>query len=35
KTLGFIHPRTKEYLEFDSPLPQYFEDFLSELRKNE
>ncbi len=35
KTLGFIHPRTKEYLEFDSPLPKYFEDFLTELRNNE
>ncbi len=35
KTLGFTHPRTKEYLEFDSPLPKYFEDFLNELRNNE
>ena len=35
KTLGFTHPRTKEYLEFDSPLPKYFEDFLNELRSNE
>lgn len=34
KTLGFTHPRTKEYLEFDSPLPKYFEDFLNELRSN-
>ncbi len=24
KTLGFIHPRTKEYMEFDSPLPDCF-----------
>ncbi len=29
KKIGFIHPRTKEYLEFDSPLPEYFEDFLN------
>lgn len=35
KSLGFIHPRTKEYLEFDSPLPQYFEDFLNEIRQDE
>ncbi len=24
KTLGFIHPRTKEYIEFSSELPEYF-----------
>ncbi len=24
KTLGFIHPRTKEYIEFNSELPAYF-----------
>lgn len=24
KTIGFIHPRTKEYMEFDAPLPVYF-----------
>lgn len=24
KTLGFIHPSTKEYMEFDSELPSYF-----------
>lgn len=23
--LGFVHPVTKEYLEFTAPLPQYFE----------
>ena len=34
KTLGFIHPRTKEFLEFESPLPDYFEDKLNELRNN-
>lgn len=33
KTLGFIHPRTGEELEFDSPLPDFFEEFLEELRK--
>lgn len=24
KTIGFIHPSTKEYMEFDAPLPNYF-----------
>lgn len=33
KTLGFIHPRTKEYVEFDAPLPEYFEKILRQLRK--
>ncbi len=33
KTLGFIHPRTGAYMEFDSPLPTYFETILTELRK--
>ena len=32
KTLGFIHPVTGEYMEFDSPLPAYFEDFLNKNR---
>ena len=27
KKLGFIHPETKEYMEFSSELPQYFLDF--------
>ena len=31
KVIGFIHPRTNEYLEFDSPLPEYFVDFLNKL----
>jgi len=30
--LGFVHPRTKEYLEFESPLPAYFEELLEKLR---
>ncbi|MEG0229798.1 MAG: RluA family pseudouridine synthase, partial [Oscillospiraceae bacterium] len=25
--IGFIHPRTNEYLEFSSPLPEYFQAF--------
>jgi 23S rRNA pseudouridine1911/1915/1917 synthase len=31
KTLGFIHPTTKEYMEFDSELPKYFTDHLESL----
>ncbi|MFS0879903.1 RluA family pseudouridine synthase [Bacillus sp. 7586-K] len=30
--LGFIHPRTKEYLEFEAPLPNDFEEVLKEIR---
>ena len=26
--LGFIHPSTGEYMEFQAPLPDYFEDLL-------
>lgn len=32
KTLGFIHPRTNEYMEFESELPQYFKDIIEKLR---
>jgi len=32
--LGFIHPRTKEYLEFEAPLPGDFEQLLEDLRNN-
>lgn len=32
KKIGFIHPRTEEYMEFDSPLPDYFVNFLKRLR---
>ena len=28
RVLGFIHPRTKEYVEFEAPLPKYFERLL-------
>ncbi len=28
KTIGFIHPKTKEYLEFDSELPKEFNEIL-------
>ena len=28
-TLGFIHPRSKEYVEVNAPIPEYFERLLS------
>lgn len=31
KTLGFIHPDTNEYVEFDSELPEYFQALLDKL----
>lgn len=27
KVLGFVHPRTGEYMEFEVPLPEYFENY--------
>ena len=32
KTLGFIHPTTHEYMEFDSPLPSCFENILKQFK---
>lgn len=32
KTLGFVHPMTKEYIEVEAPLPEYFEHMLSVLQ---
>ena len=33
KKIGFIHPTSGKYLEFDSELPQYFKDILDKIRK--
>ncbi|MBR6102750.1 MAG: RluA family pseudouridine synthase [Ruminococcus sp.] len=33
KKVGFIHPSTNEYMEFDSELPEYFTKLLDQLRK--
>ena len=33
--IGFVHPRTNEYLHFTSPLPDYFTDFLAELERKQ
>ena len=32
KVIGFVHPKTNEYLEFDSELPEYFTKFLKEKK---
>ncbi|MGN0624500.1 MAG: RluA family pseudouridine synthase [Oscillospiraceae bacterium] len=32
KKIGFIHPTTKEYMEFDSELPDYFIKILNKLK---
>ncbi|MBA9024942.1 RluA family pseudouridine synthase [Peribacillus huizhouensis] len=32
--LGFVHPRTKEYIEFEAPLPKEFIDVLDYLSKS-
>lgn len=31
-TLGFIHPKTGEYMEFSAPLPEYFDKLLKKFR---
>lgn len=33
QVLGFKHPRTKEWLEFTSPIPTYFNEILEKLRR--
>ncbi len=33
RVIGFIHPSTGEYMEFDSGLPPYFTAFLEKLRR--
>ncbi len=30
KKIGFIHPKTNEYMEFESELPDYFKSFMTE-----
>ncbi len=31
QVIGFIHPRTGEYMEFEAPLPEYFTELLHKL----
>ncbi len=33
KILGFIHPTTKEYMEFEAPTPEYFSKLIQKLRQ--
>ena len=33
KTIGFIHPTTGKWMEFDSEIPQYMKDFMSTLEE--
>ncbi len=34
RLIGFIHPRTNEYMEFEAPLPEYFANLIIKLKKN-
>ena len=29
--LGFVHPRSNEYMEFKSELPDYYQEYIKEL----
>ena len=31
RKIGFVHPRTGDYMEFSSELPDYFQNFLNKL----
>ena len=31
RILGFVHPSTGAYVQFDAPLPEYFEELLKKL----
>ena len=32
--IGFVHPRSGEYMEFEAPLPEYFTKFMKQQRFN-
>ena len=32
-SIGFVHPKTGEYMEFSAPLPEYFQEVVTALRK--
>lgn len=34
-TIGFLHPRTEEYMEIDAPLPEYFKQLEKRLRNGQ
>lgn len=31
KTIGFIHPTTKEYVEYEAPIPEYFKNLIENV----
>ena len=33
RVIGFVHPKTGEYMEFTSDLPEYFTDFLKKMEE--
>ncbi|MDE6776919.1 MAG: RluA family pseudouridine synthase [Oscillospiraceae bacterium] len=33
RKIGFVHPRTNEYLEFERPAPEYFQKLLNKFEK--
>jgi 23S rRNA pseudouridine1911/1915/1917 synthase len=35
QTLGFTHPRTHKFMEFECPLPDYYKQYLDELENEE
>lgn len=35
KTIGFIHPSNNKYVEFEAPLPDYFEKLLIQLKNHQ
>lgn len=35
KMLGFVHPETEEYMEFDSELPEYFQAIINKIESVE
>lgn len=32
-SIGFVHPKTGEYMEFSAPMPEYFQEVVTALRK--
>lgn len=35
RVLGFHHPRSGAYMEFEAPLPPYFQELLQDLRNHQ
>ncbi len=33
--LGFVHPTKNKYMEFEAPIPKYFEEIINKLRKGD